>query len=120
MKRVRGPTDWNCDTVFWDTDGVIRIGGSSGRVAQQDIDSDDFLPSPNWSRCGTGSYEEKCQNGRESDHIHCIKARDFVIWYCNGGLLLYPGAGNEALIKESVRPEVRVAVDPTSDLPAPC
>ena len=74
------PTDWNRDAVLWDTDGVIRVGGSSARIACQDIDSDGDLTSYHWCRRRTRSYGEKCQNGRESKNVHCIRARESTIW----------------------------------------
>ena len=74
-----GPTDWNRGASFWDTERVIRVWCSSGRIARQDINSDRGLTSYNRVRRRTGFNGEKRQNGRESENVHRIGARSSTI-----------------------------------------
>ena len=103
LEEWRAPTDWKCDASFWDTDGVVGVGSSSGRIARQDIDSHGSLTSYNWRRCRTRVHSEKRQNGRESENLHCVRATKSTIWCWIGRLLIRLAQGNGARLKACER-----------------
>lgn len=69
----------NGDTILWNRDGVIRIGGTSRVITRQLIDSVDDLASCNWCRRGASFYGENvAQDGRESEDVHRSRAGEIV------------------------------------------